>query len=172
MSTAFSISTLMPRTRIFESCLISDITGVSTGLVGEDSLEPLLFLWDSESVYGMVIFWHKYFCNDVSCVTCAGSADIYTTEPVKPFSIKGTYSSYNIINTMHCIVLLLTFIFRKKEVRSHLKIRWWWHRYWHRYWRPLPIISLGSWRDAQQVHDWYPGYTSWSHKALSKGECI
>lgn len=52
MTAAFSISTLLPRTRISESCLISDITGVSTGLVvevGEDSLEPLLFLCDSES---------------------------------------------------------------------------------------------------------------------------
>ena len=51
MTTAFSISTLMPRTRISESCLISDISGVSTGLVveiGEDSLEPLLFLCDLE----------------------------------------------------------------------------------------------------------------------------
>ena len=53
MTTAFSISTLMPRTRISEKCLISDIAGVSTGLVvevGEDPLDPLLFGHDSSSV--------------------------------------------------------------------------------------------------------------------------
>lgn len=53
MTTAFSISTLIPRTRIPESSLISDITGVSTGLVvevGDDPLDPLLFGGESASL--------------------------------------------------------------------------------------------------------------------------
>ena len=52
MTTAFSISTLMPRTRISESCL-SYIAGVLTGLVvevGEDPLDPLVFGHESSSV--------------------------------------------------------------------------------------------------------------------------
>jgi hypothetical protein len=43
----------MPRTRISESSLISDIAGVSTGLVvevGEDPLDPLLFGHESASM--------------------------------------------------------------------------------------------------------------------------
>lgn len=59
----------MPRTRISESCLISDITGVSTGLVvevGEDSLEPLLFLCDSESMSTVWLF----FDTSTSAMTC------------------------------------------------------------------------------------------------------
>ena len=57
MTTAFSISTLMPRTRVSENCLISDITGVSTGLVvevGEDSLDPLLFGCESASMVHVI----------------------------------------------------------------------------------------------------------------------
>ena len=53
MTTAFSISTLIPRTRIPESSIISDITGVSTRLVvevGDDPLDPLLFGGESASL--------------------------------------------------------------------------------------------------------------------------
>ena len=45
MTTAFSIFTVMPRARISEDSLISDISGVSTGLVVEDdeaTPDPLL----------------------------------------------------------------------------------------------------------------------------------
>ena len=52
-TTAFSISTLIPRTCTPESSLISDITGVSTGLAveaGDDPLDPLLFGGESVSL--------------------------------------------------------------------------------------------------------------------------
>ena len=45
MTTAFSIFTMMPRARISEDSLISDVSGVSTGLVVEEdeaAPDPLL----------------------------------------------------------------------------------------------------------------------------------
>ena len=58
MTSAFSISTMMPHARISEDWLISDITGVSMGLVVEEdeaSPDPLLFLCDSTSAVSEVI---------------------------------------------------------------------------------------------------------------------
>lgn len=63
MTTTFSISTLMPRMHIPESSLISDITGVSTGVVvevGDDPLDPLLFDGESASSVRVLINYQKY----------------------------------------------------------------------------------------------------------------
>ena len=60
MTTAFSIFTMMPRTRISENCVISDITGVSTGLVVEEdeaSPDPLNFLCEATSTESEVLYF-------------------------------------------------------------------------------------------------------------------
>ena len=74
MTTAFSISTLTPHTHIPESSLISDITGVSTGLVvevGDDPLDSLLFGGESASLSEVLCnhtFCYMTYCDIVLCM--------------------------------------------------------------------------------------------------------